>query len=70
MPPKTVARVLRFERVAGLLMHETAPSLADVALECDYYDQAHFNRDFRDFAGTTPTAFVAARLPEGGGVYG
>jgi AraC-like DNA-binding protein len=68
MPPKTVARVLRFERVSGRLRQRAAPSLAELALECGYYDQAHLNRDFRDFAGTTPSAYIAARLPEGGGV--
>jgi AraC-like DNA-binding protein len=70
MPPKTVARVLRFERVSKLLRGQAPTTLADVALECGYYDQAHLNRDFRDFAGTTPAAYVAARLPEGGGVSG
>ena len=70
MPPKAVARVLRFDRVSHLLREREAPRLAEVAFECGYYDQAHLNRDFRDFAGTTPSAYVAARLPEGGGVTG
>ena len=70
MPPKAVARVLRFDRVSNLLRASEAPSLAEVAFECGYYDQAHLNRDFRDFAGTTPSAYLSARLPEGGGVHG
>jgi AraC-like DNA-binding protein len=70
MPPKTIGRVLRFEHVSRALMGTPEPRLAEVALDCGYYDQAHLNRDFRDFAGTTPTAYVAARLPEGGGVSG
>jgi AraC-like DNA-binding protein len=68
MPPKTVGRILRFDRVAQLLLHAEAPRLAEVAYDCGYYDQAHLNRDFRDFAGTTPGDYLARRLPEGGGV--
>jgi AraC-like DNA-binding protein len=70
MPPKTVGRLLRFERVARLLLDVEAPRLAEVAYECGYYDQAHLNRDFRDFAGTTPGDYVARRLPDGSGVTG
>ncbi|MET0207055.1 MAG: helix-turn-helix domain-containing protein [Thermoleophilaceae bacterium] len=70
MPPKTIGRVLRFEHVSRALMEAPEPRLVEVALDCGYYDQAHLNRDFRQFAGTTPSAFLAARLPEGGGVTG
>ncbi len=70
MPPKTIGRVLRFENVSRALMGTPEPRLAEVAFDCGYYDQAHLNRDFREFAGTTPGAYVAARLPEGGGVSG
>ena len=65
MPPKTIGRVLRFEHVSRALMEAPEPRLVEVALDCGYYDQAHLNRDFRQFAGTTPGAFLAARLPEG-----
>jgi len=58
MPPKALGRILRFERAVERL--RDGAGLADVALESGYYDQAHFNRDFRDFAGTTPAQYRQA----------
>jgi len=82
LPPKVMARVLRFQRSLRLLQAEAERSAgagarrragrswAELALACGYYDQAHLNRDFRAFAGCTPTEFLAARLPGGAGVAG
>ena len=58
MPPKAIARILRFERAVERL--RLGDDLATLALDAGYYDQAHFNRDFRAFAGTTPTEYLAA----------
>jgi AraC-like DNA-binding protein len=58
MAPKALARLLRFERAVKRL--RAGDELADLALDAGYYDQAHFNRDFRAFAGTTPTEYLAA----------
>jgi AraC-like DNA-binding protein len=55
MAPKALARILRFERAVGRL--RAGEELAALALDAGYYDQAHFNRDFRAFAGKTPTAY-------------
>ena len=70
LPPKALARILRFDRVAERLRAVEEPQLAEVAFDCGYYDQAHLNRDFREFAGTTPSAYLARRLPDRGGVTG
>jgi AraC-like DNA-binding protein len=55
MAPKALARLLRFERAVERL--RDGEDLAAIALGCGYYDQAHFNRDFRAFTGTTPTGY-------------
>jgi AraC-like DNA-binding protein len=68
LPPKAVARVMRFERVTRALRTRGGGALADIAYECGYADQAHLNRDFRAFAGTTPTDYAARLLPGGAGV--
>jgi AraC-like DNA-binding protein len=65
--PKTVARILRFNRVVRLLTADTAMGWAELAYDAGYYDQAHFNRDFRDFAGCTPSEYLSRQLPDGGG---
>lgn len=70
LPPKTLARVLRFNRAVALLGRDDGTRFSEIALDCGYYDQAHLNRDFRAFAGDAPTAFLARRLPGSGGWEG
>ena len=67
LPPKTFARLLRFEAVRRLIA-EQPESWADVAARCGYADQAHLNREFRELGGTTPGGFLARQLPQFGTV--
>jgi AraC-like DNA-binding protein len=53
VPPKTMARIVRFERVTARL--RSGAGLAVAAVECGYFDQAHLAREVRELAGITPT---------------
>ena len=55
LPPKAVAKLLRFERARQLA--GTMP-WAELAFECGYYDQSHLINDFRAITGRTPETFL------------
>jgi AraC-like DNA-binding protein len=56
--PKRFARLVRFQRVFDQERAHDARAWSRVALDCGYYDQAHFNRDFRAFSGVRPRDIV------------
>ena len=55
--PRTLARILRFQRFLALARSET--DLAWLAADAGYADQSHLTRDCVEFAGLTPTALLA-----------
>jgi AraC-like DNA-binding protein len=58
--PKTFHRVRRFQHTLPRLRGVRQVNWADLAVDCGYYDQAHLSHDFRQIAGMTPTAYLAA----------
>ena len=58
LTPKMFMRIARFQRV----LHETVQfktlRWTDIALDCGYYDQAHFIHDFKNFSGLTPQSYL------------
>jgi AraC-like DNA-binding protein len=63
LTPKLFCRVQRFQSVLRHMSGHLAPGhcidWAQIALECGYFDQAHFNHDFRAFSGINPTSYLA-----------
>jgi AraC-like DNA-binding protein len=57
LPPKRLARLRRFQRLLRSVAGDPSPDWARVALEHGYFDQAHLIRDFRTFAGLTPSRY-------------
>jgi AraC-like DNA-binding protein len=70
LPPQTLARIHRFHRALGALHRTAAPSFASVAIDCNYCDQAHLNREFARFAAVTPTQFLARAAEDGESLVG
>ena len=66
LAPKTLGRVLRFARAIEVIKGGRAVGFAALAAECGYYDQAHFARDVRQFAGVSPRELVRSASPAGG----
>ncbi|HEY1965123.1 MAG TPA: helix-turn-helix domain-containing protein [Acidobacteriaceae bacterium] len=58
--PKTFHRVRRFQHTLTRLRGVRQVNWADLAVECGYFDQAHLSHDFRQIAGMTPSAYLAA----------
>jgi AraC-like DNA-binding protein len=61
LTPKRFCRVRRFQRALALSNRGRHVEWTQVAMDCGYFDQAHFIHDFRSFAGLTPTGYQADR---------
>ena len=57
--PKLFCRIVRFRSVFERLQGQT--SWSRIALRSGFFDQSHLIRDFKQFAGQSPTAFLAAQ---------
>jgi AraC-like DNA-binding protein len=58
LPPKAVARIVRFQRALAMLRADIDRSSADVAYATGYYDQAHLINEFVALSGQTPSELV------------
>jgi AraC-like DNA-binding protein len=63
LTPKLFCRVRRFQSVLRVIQGGREIDWAEIALSCGYYDQAHFNHDFREFSGINPSTYLAACTP-------
>jgi AraC-like DNA-binding protein len=57
LSPKEFARVSRFLHAIRCLSRCEHRTLTETALVCGYFDQAHFNHEFREMAGMAPGEF-------------
>jgi AraC-like DNA-binding protein len=62
--PKWVINRYRLHEAIERLQAGAPINFTELAMELGYFDQAHFNRDFRKLVGCTPAAF-ARRHPAG-----
>lgn len=58
--PKQFSSIIKIKTIID--QNPTPSSFTDIALEHGYYDQPHFNKDFKLFTGQTPTDFFKSGL--------
>lgn len=61
LPPKTFARIIRFQSVLRAMMHEPKANWGKVCFDFGYYDQSHFIHEFKGFFGISP---ASVKLPQ------
>lgn len=57
LSPKQFAKVIRLQAALKLLLQTNPDSLTKIAYENNYFDQAHFIKDFKEFTGVSPKEF-------------
>lgn len=62
LTPKDVARLSRFTYAIRMIHEPIRPTFAELAAACGYVDQSHLTRDWIDFAGCTPTQWLATEV--------
>ena len=62
--PKEYARIQRFQKAIKSIRSCSSPKWSQLALSCGYYDQSHFNRDFKRLSDLTPSQYLRTYTDE------
>ncbi len=62
LSPKQLSKTIRLQATLKILLNKKFTSLTALAYENQYYDQAHFIKDFKEFTGFTPKEFYGNSL--------
>jgi AraC-like DNA-binding protein len=62
--PKYFARLARFQAVKDSYALGQFASMTSLAYSGNYYDQSHFNREFKEFSGVQPLKYFKRADPE------
>lgn len=70
LSPKQLSKTIRLQSALKKLLNEEYKSLTELAHEGEYYDQAHFIKDFKELTGYTPKEFYGTNLKMSALFYG
>ncbi|QNM84820.1 helix-turn-helix transcriptional regulator [Polaribacter pectinis] len=62
LSPKQLSKTVRIQNTLKTLLTKEVTSLTELAYENEYFDQAHFIKDFKEFTGLTPKEFYGEQL--------
>lgn len=62
LSPKQLSKIIRLQGTLKMLANQQFSNLTSIAYDGDYYDQAHFIKDFKEFTGVSPKKFYANNL--------
>lgn len=62
LSPKQLSKTIRIQAALKSLLSEDVTSFTDLAYQNDYFDQAHFIKEFKEFTGLTPKEFYGENL--------
>lgn len=67
--PKYFARIARFQSLKDKYRSSRFPTLTSLAHSCNYYDQSHFNKEFKEFSGVPPLKYFRLIEQEDGDLF-
>lgn len=65
LSPKLIQRINKFNKVIDAIQNRKKISWPQVAVDCNYYDQAHLINDFKNFSGVLPSKYYKNENADG-----
>ncbi|MDD4516211.1 helix-turn-helix domain-containing protein [Massilibacteroides sp.] len=60
---KDFLRIIRFQRALYFMQTSPQITLTNLAIDCGFYDQPHFVREFKHFSGYSPSEYLSICSP-------